>query len=247
MPESGGAVLGHPRLTNSPLAEAIFELRSKNSRPYTLLPGQFVARLTDTYPSVQELEAAKFAAIAELPLEAGLLVTHRLEAPDQRRLVQLGAAGFSLNLKAYGGYDDFRSEVSRIARLYFDLAGVQAVHRLGLRYMNFVEPRPEAFSALTVRVDWPDLADGYPESVAARTILHYEDPPGQLAVAVGAPDPRGSLLDFDFFWSPARPMSIEEVLSWADRAHERVYDAFRGMVSPEVFASWEAPSISEVG
>jgi uncharacterized protein (TIGR04255 family) len=204
--------------------------------------------LADRYPIIEETEAAKIAAIAELPPGAGFMTTHKLQSPDRKNLVQLGASGFSVNSVAYVGFDQFRSEILRVLQLYAQVAEFKKVERLGLRYINFVNVEQEPLSGLTMQLIWPDFPDGTPQAVAARIIVRYADPPGQLAVAVGSPDPKGTRLDFDFFSQPDRAIAVDEILSWTDRAHLRIYDAFRRMVRSDLFASWENDSrFSEVG
>src|ERR1700693_43701 len=238
---------GHPRLATQPVVEAVFELRGKNAKPFTLLPGQFVAALAERYPLIEETETAKIAGMTELPQEAGLFVTHKLTSADRRDLVQLGATGFSVNSSSYSGFGEFRAAVSRVLRVYLELDAVRKIERLGLRYINFVEPGASYFSNLSLTVQWPDLPGGEPEGVAVRALFRYNDPVGELAVAVGGPDPRGTLLDLDFFSKQPETLAADDILSWFDRAHERVYEAFRWMVRPEIFTAWERVSSSEVG
>ena len=69
-------------------------------------------------------------------------------------------------------------------------------------------------------------------------VLAYTDPPGELGIAIADPTDKPSL-DLDFFLLPRRVMGQDEVLEWLYRAHERIYEAFRDMVQPELFETWK--------
>jgi len=195
------------------------------------------------FTKVVETDLAKFGPMIELsanlPPEAGFLVTHQFRAPDEKSLVQLGALGITVNALAYPGFERFRQSIAKVLETYIPLARAESVSRLGLRYLNLVPPiEGRLLGSFAIKLDWPALEGGDPKSLAARRVVSYKDPPGELGIAIADPTP-GAFLDLDFFLLPGRTMSKEEVLGWLDGAHERVYEAFCAMVSSELFASWE--------
>lgn len=230
----------HPPLSKAPVSEAVFEFRRPHGTSFSLLPGAMAEPLRGlNYAKVVETELGKIGAWVELPPEAGILVTHQFCSADDKNLVQLGPRGFTVNSVAYPGFEAFREAVAKVLDVYLTLAKPESVTRLGLRYLNTV-PATEGrlLASFTVKQDWPHLEGSSPKSLAARMLLSYADPPGQLGIAVVDPAPKASL-DLDFFHSPEKAMTVDEVLSWVDRAHERVYEAFRGMVRPELFEAWK--------
>lgn len=235
----------HDRLGKAPLIEAVFELRADTEASITVLPGKMAVALEADYPEVKETEAARFLAIAPLPPEAGFAATHHFRASDGKGLVQLGPMGLTVNALVYTGFDSFRAAISRVLETYYTHASVAAVRRLGLRYVNRL-PSTEGplLSGLTASLTWPQIEEATIKSVAVRGIFRYTQPSGQLAIAIAGPaqfsppHQAGRLLDLDFSSEPAAAMTVRDILSWVDSAHERVYQAFRGMVDPSVFESW---------
>lgn len=235
----------HDTLSRAPLVEAVFELRADTEGSITVLPGKMAVALEADYPEVKETEAARFLAFAPLPPEAGFAATHQFRASDGKGLVQLGPMGLTVNAIAYPGFDAFRSAVSKVLGTYHAHASVVSVRRLGLRYVNRLAP-PEnvLLSGLNASLTWPAIQDASISSVALRGVFGYSDPKGQLAIAIAAPAQfsvpyhAGRLLDLDFSSEPVAAMTPADILSWVDKAHDRVYQAFRGMVDSKVFESW---------
>jgi uncharacterized protein (TIGR04255 family) len=153
--------------------------------------------------------------------------------------------GLTVNAISYPGFDAFRAAVSKVLGTYHAHASVVSVRRLGLRYVNRLAPAEGLFlSGLTASLTWPVIQDASTKSVALRGIFEYSEPKGQLAIAVAAPAQfsapyqAGRLLDLDFWSEPLSAMTATDILSWVDKAHDRVYQAFRGMVDSKVFESW---------
>jgi len=241
-PSVAQSVGGHPTLTKAPVIEAVFEFRARASS-FSLLPGALADPLKSlNYPKVVETELAKFGPMMELPdvpVDAPFLVTHRFSSEDDKSVVQIGPRGMTVNALAYPGFGAFRSTVTKVLDTYIALAQPKTVSRLGLRYINHVPSTTgRLFGSFAVKLEWPPLAGATQKSLAARMVLSYSEPPGELGIAIGDPADKASL-DLDFFLLPDRPMSQEQVLAWLDRAHDRVYEAFRSMVPSELFASWK--------
>lgn len=160
-------------------------------------------------------------------------------------MVQLGPMGLTVNALAYTGFVAFRAAVARVLEKYYEHASVVGVRRLGLRYVNRLPPAEESLlSGLTASLTWPQIEGATTKSVAVRGIFTYSEPSGQLAIAIAAPaqflapHQAGRLLDLDFSCETSAAMTAQDILSWVDSAHARVYQAFRGMVDPSVFQSW---------
>jgi uncharacterized protein (TIGR04255 family) len=228
----------HERLRKPPLLEAVFELRADTSGSFTVLPGKIAAALEADYPDLKETDVAKLILMAPPPPEAGFVATHKFQTSDGKGLVQLGPMGFSVNSLAYPGFEVFRSAVASVLSAYHRHASVSAIRRLGLRYVNGLPSGEPFLSGLTASVKWPELQGAHVASVAARAIFAYPQPEGHLAIAIGAPHDKRTLLDLDFFHEPRAPVVQPEILKWIDAAHERIYTAFRSMTKPDLFDSW---------
>jgi uncharacterized protein (TIGR04255 family) len=230
----------HPRLAKAPVIEALFELRGKFDRPFSLIPGRMAEALAADYPETIETELAKFGSIfAEYPTEAPFIVSHQFKTPDGKRLVQIGPMGIAVNSLAYTAFADFRASVSSAIETYYSVALIKGISRVGLRYLNRVPAKDGAFlGGLTVKLDWPPLNSAKATSLAARMVFSYDDPPGQLGAALAGPNPE-TTLDLDFSFTPHSELALRQVLSWIDRAHERIYEAFTALVSPALMESWK--------
>lgn len=228
---------GHDKLRQPPVVEAVCELRVSSGTPFSLIPGAVSSALRDDFPSSTETEAAKVAGLMQLPAEAGLVVTHQFRSLDEKRLVQLGPAGISVNFTEYPGYERFSGAVDRVFRSFLEVADVQSVMRIGLRYINALPPGDGLFASLTASQDWPSITGGEMRSLAARATFGFREEAGTMAVAIASPHKLGTLLDLDFFSEPLRALSLAEILAWLDTAHGRVYEAFRAMIAPAVFTA----------
>ncbi len=234
-----GQALGHPRLSNAPVLEAVLELRGRIGQSFSLIPGRFAAAVVAEYPQATETELARLGVLVEPPIEAGLMVTHQFRAQDGKRLVQLGPGGISVNTLAYTGFGEFRRSISAALDTYIELAALQSIARIGLRYLNRVPNEgTELLSGFTVQVAWPVLPGGKPAAFAARMLLTYDDPPGHLGAAIAQPSP-GATLDLDFFIQPDKLLPRHEILAWVDKAHDRIYEAFTALVAPSLLQSWK--------
>jgi uncharacterized protein (TIGR04255 family) len=229
----------HEQLKAAPLVEAVFELRATGSRPFSLIPGAVAAALRNAYPHAESTQAEKIAGLFEVPSEVGLIITHKFFSPDRKKLIQVGPGGVSVNSLNYTGFEAFRESVAELARIYFDVAQVEKVSRLGLRYINGIR---SSKPALGVRVEWPSMGHVRLSSEALRGVFEVNEPPGKLAVAVSLPHPTlGTLLDLDFFAEPNTAMSHDSLLTWTDGAHDRAYEAFRAMVPEPLYETWRKP------
>ncbi len=159
--------------------------------------------------------------------------------------MQIGPMGLTVNAIAYPGFGAFRAAVSKVLEIYHAHASVVSGRRLGLRYVNRLAPAEGSLlSGLTASLAWPAIQEASAKSAAVRGIFGYSDPKGQLAIAIAAPAQfsapyqAGRLLDLDFSSEPLSAITVADILSWVDKAHDRVYQAFRGMVDPKLFESW---------
>ena len=219
--------------------EALFELRGTYKKPFSLVPGIIADALVEEYPEAVETELAQFGAMVQPSIEAPLFITHQFKTSDGKRLVQIGSAGIAVNTLSYGGFDRFRASIVSALEVYFRLAMVEKVSRIGLRYLNRL-PQSDAnfLSGLTVKLEWPDLPSSNPVALAARMVFAYDDPPGQLAAAISRPSD-GATLDLDFQCKIEESFTHGQVLKWIDKAHDRIYEAFTVLVSQSLLDSWK--------
>jgi uncharacterized protein (TIGR04255 family) len=120
---------------------------------------------------------------------------------------------------------------------FFRAARPTRVTRLGLRYINLLDE--DLFGA-----SWPySLALGVPEQLKDEVLqqnlrVSYRDAHsgGTLSVGIALPAQlangrRGSLLDLDCA-NEEPPQDPLDVIAWARKAHDSIYQVFRAYIEP---------------
>lgn len=226
----------NPTLSKPPLGEVVWEVRHQRAKTFSLVPGKMAASLQKLYPVAIETEIAGLGKLLEPPPEMGLLITHQFKSEDGDRLVQLGPAGLSVNWLKYPGYKEFRKALEHVAIEYLAALSPFTCTRLGLRYINRLPA--DSLGRLASKFEWPTIPDGTPRASANRQIFDFLEPPAEMGIVVGTAAASGVILDFDYSSAPGKQMAVEEMLKWADQGHERVYNAFRAMVTDNLFDAW---------
>lgn len=161
---------------------------------------------------------------------------------DDAALVQVGPGLFAVNhLRPYENWGSFRGMIERAARAFFDVVGSTAIERVGLRYINEINPqggRVRDFLAVHPRLIGP--LERPMRGLFQRYDLDYPDV-GSLVHHVGlGGDPKtpSLYLDLDFgSVTRFRSSATDEVLAWLDVAHERVGEAFVASLTTDYYNS----------
>lgn len=128
-----------PRLRNSPIVEAVFDVDCDLPPGFDLAAMEELARsrFRDRYPKFR----ARFLQESSIEAKAGVsrLAPQALQFlhEDERQFVQMRDHGFSFNrLAPYSGLADYLPEIERTWRLYLDLAAPVPIRFIRLRYIN---------------------------------------------------------------------------------------------------------------
>ena len=113
--------------------------------------------------------------------------------------------------------------------------------RLGLRYINKLDPGEDFLHGLQVSVTWPQPPNGVMRSVNSKAVFTFNEPHGELGVVVGAKNKEDqTILDLDFATKESvSAQSVDAVLEWTRQAHDKIYETFRAFVSPDLYSQWE--------
>lgn len=233
----------HPALKTPLVSEAVFEIRFATKVPYGVLPGRLYEALQELFPVVEQLPAAQIPLEIDAPIPR-----HRFKSKDASRMVQVGVGLVSLNHTGYAGYETFRGEAERLLRAADRLQLLRDVKRLGLRYINRAPLDRPTEEIVTYSIDAPPLID---DTVEARrmTLLGRVQNVGVLQTSVAWPvsdtsqskdaQERWLVLDFDCYADRKGSIRIADAMTWLDKGHEHVYQAFRASLQPQFLSSLE--------
>lgn len=143
------------RLENSPLVDAIFELRFRPKSPAVedLLPGFLFLKFAGRYPTVTPLPLSSVPKEArERDPNLKFRPTHRMAGSGST--VQTGQRVLALSSgTSYPGWSKFSAEIRDLLSFLFDTGLVDAVERFALRYINIVKvPEGNRLSQLDLQL-----------------------------------------------------------------------------------------------
>lgn len=233
-------------LRNAPIREAIVDFRVKARRELTaadLRPA--VELLADAFPVVEEQyarEASLYLSTPAAPPQAGLrelgLQGYTLKSSDGLNVAQLRVGGFTFNrLAPYTSWEELRPRAMGAWQIYARTALPEAVTRLGLRYVNYIELPPGVHNLDVFLTAGPRIPVGWPQHLSAfLTYVVLHEPASRLAAAVkqsleariGAPEP-ALVLDIDAY--------CQEQLEPDASGIQRILDDLRQLTNRIFFSS----------
>lgn len=234
------------QLTHPPLIEAVFEIRTLPSVAPDLVPGAIFRTLRTDFPID---ESGTGYAIS--PDSMTQFKVHRFLSSDRKRLVQCAPDMFTVNvLGDYGEFGAFASLINKCLSAFYDAAEPGSLSRLGIRYINLFssEIAERVTHTLRMELSTPDDVLPKPKASATRLIYSFPEHRGSLAVATStmhqlADGKTGQLLDLDFFFDNPNILGVDECVAWAKTAHDVIYQAFRSLITPELYAQLGPPPI----
>lgn len=236
-------------LANPPLVEAICEFRFDTSEQWDwTVPGRLYDRISDEFPHREQVQGIGFSLqIGEgvgqaLPALQGGLDKVLMSREDGSALVQVGPHLLAINHRLpYPTWKGFIELIERMLKEYLDIVP-SSFQRVGLRYINQIpvpQESPLEIGAL-ITLDPPiptkmarPLANFY-----QRYELRHDKPEGVLIHQTGmqfaSEDEIVLMLDLDFGSLTSSAPGVEEASPWLHAAHDRIEEAFRASVNPEL-------------
>jgi len=239
------------QLSNAPVLEALCEIRYEASADWDwTLPGQFYDQIKGDFPKRQTVTGVEFRA----NLPAGEASLHsppdkvQMRREDGTAVIQVGPGLFAVNhLAPYPSWPVFRSLFLDNWSRFGGLAGEIRPIRIGLRYINRIDPddpeniRLEDYFTVTPQLD--EAVDRPIRNFHQRYEFEFG---GRELVGVliqqcglkrtGPPDHKvaGLMLDLDFFSDESvMELSSVEISDWMDFAHENIETVFLASLNPE--------------
>lgn len=221
----------HTPWYNPPLQEAVFEVRFPPVEDYSLFAGGMAQIKRDRFPKVDRLPAD------ELPpsiLVSGA-VRHRFTTDNKKLLFQTGQDVLSVNAISYSGFAVFASDIEDVLKSAATYADIGRVTRLGLRYINRFEKVKDPRQVLNITSPFSDFDLAKTARIQANYIKR-EDRSLFLSKTIDFPVADSNLIfdldayqqDFDL---DSLPWNIENIVIWADRTHDIVWENFESLIS----------------
>jgi len=208
-------------LKNSPLVEAIFEIRHDPIDNVADSASILNNRLKD-YSEFEDLNVPQLPK--EIPETSGI-VRFRFRNPDRTRLYQMGTGVLSVNVLKYTTFTHFRGEIEKVLKEHQSIVSVPHVKRLGLRYINKIKLNgisPDKILKLNC-----ETPKDFPNAIGWNGQFLFNIEGNQIRVITNfSADSQELILDIDCFLGGIFPYKTNDIGTWIDSAHEKVEDFF---------------------
>lgn len=228
----------HPQLKTPLVREALLEIRFSSSPdlPYGIVPGRLYEALKTQFAKPVELPLAK------IPAEFGLdeVVRHRFLSDDESRMFQVGTGVLSINHIAYRGFQRFSADCEQVLKVAIEeIKLIAEIKRIGLRYINKA-PLDRAWQEMIqLRITAPDIVESSAQVRLHRWLTGFPDI-GVLSTTIAWPvkeqDSAVIVIDFDHYTEPASVLTVNQIMTWVDSAHENIYQVFKASLMPVYFS-----------
>lgn len=233
-----------------PVVEAVCEFRFTSTQAWDLtIPGLLFKEVGDAFPILEQSAVIQVAINPSVPPVA---VTPpqpsvRFLTPEQTELIQVAPFMLSIHqLRPYSNWEHFKARIAEVLDKYSELAHIEGLSRVGLRYVNRVELPPgqhELDDYFRVMPRVPEPVPQIFQTFLAQIEIPYganpQLPESSLRITFGTalPEQEGHfafILDLDMFSPDIAPPSIAGVPRWLDTAHERIEQAFDAAFTEKV-------------
>lgn len=232
------------RLLRSPLAEVVCQIRFPSilSIP-TNSPVTFQEKIRRRFPEFETEDSVVFQVNASsgspLPTANQQTINRAYKFFSRQRgsSVTLAQDFFALSTTKYAVWEEFASDLLLVSEAVREIYEPSHATRIGLRYVNILEPEKLGLSSLqeVVKLLQPVLTSMFVASVWTEpaemvTQLVLNDDEGRLGFRMGkrvVDDRPVWQLDFDYFEEDVNGLPLENLIERCERYHTVIYDAFR--------------------
>lgn len=218
-----------PRYVNSPLVEAVFEIRFPGDPAVECHRDEFYTKIRRKFPNVWVPNVEPGQPVALQP--------YHFKTEDGAETVMVAINRFAYTTHRYPGFEDFRPRVLNLVERFCRQFKIVRLKRTGLRYVNVIPflredgviPWKRYFTvALTVPEASPD------DFINVNLALESKCDKGAITTRIGcAKTADGSkevfLLDFDF--AKSEGLFAERLSTYVDESHEHTKKVFEGILS----------------
>jgi len=219
-----------------PLTEAVFELFADADAAQGFEAAQFFSQYGEYVSEPQPWQNA----VVGLQVRDGQLLSTSLKREgsaerrwnkERNRAVLVGAEVLAYNvLPPYGRFDDHRPVLTRLLESYLALARPTSLQWVGHRYLNRITAAGKPSELLAIYPRFPDALEAKHPPFSIQVEAASFDGGvvvANLGLAECTDDEATYLLDLYARSSvPLNGWGVPEMISWHDRAHVAVSDAF---------------------
>lgn len=235
------------KLKKDALVEVLFEVRFSTAALSEVYVGKLIAALSGIEPGmlVERLPMADLPApLRKADPNLAYQPTIQIKNKDGKRVARIGEMVASWHaLAAYPGWDVFSKEIAKFTEAVAGAVEGIAVDRLGLRYLNFLNPQDHnvrGLPDLTI-----DVTIGETVLDAPLNVQYQRTRNGQIfGVRVATPEyvqpgrtDFSLLVDLEIYSDGNEKLSLDGVLPWVETAHTSIKDQFFTLLKEEVLQS----------
>jgi len=227
-----------------PVTEAVCEFRFASTQPWDLtIPGLLFKEISEEFPVLEQTNVMQIVAglpfSSTAPIPAQVQPSVRFLTPERTELIQAAPHMLSIHqLRPYGGWEHFKTRISRTLEIYVALSKAEELSRVGLRYVDHVELPPGRYELDDYFRVMPRVPEPIPQifqTFLTQVQIPYganlEQPERYLRITFGTalpeqPEHFAFALDMDMFTPDGAVPSLADVLNWLQTAHEQVEQAF---------------------
>jgi uncharacterized protein (TIGR04255 family) len=224
--------------SNPPIIEALCEFRFGGGHWDIAIPGIMSERLKDRFPVRKQGREVTFGIEAsEASFQPQFTAEDRLHllTRDEKTIVQVGTHFLAINrLKPYVSWPDFTEYVYEGLDTYLDIAKPRTVNRIGLRYINRIEFDVENVSLHQYFTIYPKIGIESLNPIRAFTLnieSPYEGRRDMLRVQLSTQPEQAVMFDMDYFLAVPGRVSIDNISSWIENAHNHVEAVFESTIT----------------
>jgi uncharacterized protein (TIGR04255 family) len=221
-------VKNHKPWRNAPLQEAVFEIRFPSIADYALFAGGMAMSQKKDFPTTLKLHAD----IPEM-IELAGFVKHRFISQDGSLLFQTGSDVLSINSISYNGFSTFLESIQKILIGSENFINISSFTRLGLRYINKFSNVEDPSTVLNINLPFNNMDVSKTQLLQIQEINKINDEGMLQAINIQFPAaPKDLILDLDVSLNlPQQSWDVNEILNWADKAHDIIWDKFQTLIS----------------
>jgi len=250
------------RLDLSPLTEVVCQVRFPPIlRIPETKPVEFQEQIRERFPEFETEQRVVFqvdiSSGGQLPPAGPHPVSkvYKFISPRRRaNTVILAENFFALTTTRYVVWEEFARDLALVTNAFMDVYRPAYSDRIGLRYVNVLDPERLGLSSLSEAVDLvqPALTCAFqttawqePEEMVNHLLLEDGDARLGLRYGIVEKDDKPSFaLDFDYF-QENQELPLNDLVERCTQFHAVIYDAFRWSIKDERLAVFEPMSKKE--
>ena len=220
------------KLKNSPLVEAIFEIRFPAELSIECNKDKYYEKIRGNFPQILIPKT--------LPSDAYALEPYQFESSSRAELIRFSINRFSYIARKYDSFKVFKEKSLKYINLFSDIFKISTLKRTGLRYINHI-PIKREYGMIPIT---KYLKFGYklPSSIPTnpeffQTILLTKIDDGKLRVLIQAQGTEIKemeeiiVLDFDFSYEG--DLVVSDLAKCLNDSHKHTKEVFEDLISEE--------------